>query len=68
MWSTGPTIDAQTDLDSQQQAGENVAVIIERWESLENLKTHLGAAHMLAYRERVKDLVVGSRLEIYTTA
>ncbi len=63
----GPTVDAVTDLDAQQKAGENVTVIIERWESLDALKAHLGADHMTAYRERVKDLVENTVLEVYET-
>ena len=63
----GPTVDAVTDLDAQQKAGENVTVIIERWESLDALKAHLVADHMTAYRERVKDLVENTVLEVYET-
>lgn len=64
----GPTIDAVTDLDAQQKVGEDVAVIIERWESLDALKAHLVADHMTDYREKVKDLVESTSLEIYETA
>lgn len=64
----GPTTDADTGLEAQNLAGENVAVIIERWESLDALRAHLVADHMTAYRERVKDLVVGTALEVYETA
>jgi quinol monooxygenase YgiN len=35
----------------------NVVTILEKWESLEALKAHLGSAHMLDYREKTKDLV-----------
>jgi len=35
----------------------NVVTIIEKWDSLEDLKTHLSAPHMLAYKENVKDIV-----------
>ena len=64
----GPTIDAQTDIGAQVPVGDDVAVIIERWESLDALKAHLVADHMVAYRDRVKDLVVDTTLEIYETA
>jgi quinol monooxygenase YgiN len=30
---------------------------IEKWSSLEDLQAHLSAPHMLAYKEKVKDLV-----------
>ena len=64
----GPTIDAATDFGAQQQAGETVAVIIERWANLDALKAHLKAGHMTAFRERVKDLVENTALEVYETA
>lgn len=64
----GPTVDAVTDLDAQQKMGDDVTVIIERWESLDHLKAHLVADHMTAYRGRVKDLVESTSLEIYETA
>lgn len=64
----GPTIDCVTGLDAQQEAGEDVAVIVERWESLDALKAHLVADHMKTYREKVKDLVEKTVLEVYETA
>ena len=64
----GPTIDANTEIAAQQKAGDDVAVIIERWESLAALNAHLVADHMQAYRERVKDLVQATSLEVYETA
>ena len=64
----GPTIDCVTEMDAQQKAGEDVAVIVERWESLDALKAHLVVDHMMAYREKVKDLVQKTVLEVYETA
>lgn len=64
----GPTVDATTDIGAQEKAGDEVAVIIERWESVDALNAHLAADHMTAYREQVKDLVAGMKLEIYETA
>lgn len=63
----GPTIDAPTDLDKQ-ETNNAVVTIVEKWESLDALKAHLVADHMNAYRERVKDLVVGSQLRILQPA
>ena len=64
----GPTYDAQTNIAAQQLAGDDATVIIERWESLAALNAHLEADHMKEYRDRVKDLVESSVLEIYETA
>lgn len=63
----GPTVDAVTDIDAQKSAGNDVAIIIEQWESLEALKDHLQADHMAAYRQRVSGIVASTTLEIYET-
>jgi len=51
-----PTRDVPTDLPPQ-ELNSMVVTIIEKWDSLEDLKTHLSAPHMLAYREKTKNLV-----------
>jgi quinol monooxygenase YgiN len=51
-----PTIDVPTGL-LPQEMNNNVVTIIEKWGSLEDLQAHLSAPHMLAYKEKVKDLV-----------
>ncbi len=63
----GPTIDAETNIE-RQYTDSNVVTIIEKWESLEDLKAHLVAPHMLAYRERVTDLVASAKLQILQPA
>ena len=37
---------------------------IEKWSSLEDLQTHLTAPHMLAYKEKVKNLVDNVSLKV----
>ena len=51
-----PTLDLPTGLPPQ-ELDNNVATIIEKWRSLDDLKAHLSAPHMLDYQEKVKDLV-----------
>ena len=63
----GPTVDADTDID-RQHTDDTLITIIERWESLDDLKAHLVAPHMAAYRERVKDYVIGAKLKILRPA
>ncbi len=43
---------------------DNVVTIVERWESLAALETHMQAPHMTAYRVRVKDLVKRVQLQV----
>ncbi len=60
-----PAVDAPTGLPNQER-DPNVAVIIEKWSSVEALLAHLASPHMLAYREKVKDLVDKVSLKIVT--
>ncbi|MEZ6130962.1 MAG: putative quinol monooxygenase [Planctomycetaceae bacterium] len=63
----GPTVDADTDLSNQNCSDDRVT-IVEKWESLADLKAHLVAPHMEAYRPGVKDLVAASELRILEAA
>ncbi|MBT3344879.1 MAG: antibiotic biosynthesis monooxygenase [Gemmatimonadetes bacterium] len=60
----GPTIDVDTGNEKIQAPRENAVTIVEKWESLDALSAHLVAPHMLAYRERVKDIVNGSTVYV----
>ena len=51
-----PSVDINADLPPQSM-DENVVTIIEKWESLDALRDHLKAPHMLSYKEKVKDMV-----------
>lgn len=64
----GPAADATTDLPQQELLGDNAVIVVEQWESVEALKAHLVAPHMLAYRERVKPFVSRVRLQILQPA
>ena len=62
-----PTVDVDAGLPPQRLEPDTV-VIIERWESLDALRTHLSSPHMLAYREKVKDLVSSLSLKVLKDA
>jgi len=64
----GPTLDLATGIGAQIPLRDNVVTIVEKWESLEALRAHLVAPHMTEYRERVKDLVVGVKLQVLQPA
>jgi quinol monooxygenase YgiN len=51
-----PTIDMETDIEVHEPAGQDAVTIVEAWESVEALKDHFKAPHMLSYREKAKDL------------
>ena len=62
-----PAVDIDADLPPQ-SLDENVVTIIEKWESLEALYDHLNAPHMLAYKEKVKDIVEGVSIKVLREA
>ena len=64
----GPTVDIDSGMSVQGPLRENIAVIVEKWGSLNALKAHTQAPHMADYRIRVKDLVESVTLQILAPA
>ena len=62
-----PTVDLTTDLAPQEQ-NANVVTIIEKWRSLEDLKAHFTMPHMLAHRDKVKEIVEKISIKVLTDA
>lgn len=60
----GPTADALTGLPAQGPLRPDVITVVEKWESLDHLKAHLVAPHMVEYRPKVKDFVRSVSLQI----
>lgn len=60
----GTAIDVASGLAAQGPPRSNVVTVVEKWESLDALKAHTQAPHMLEYRTRVKALVVGMTLQV----
>jgi quinol monooxygenase YgiN len=59
-----PMIDVETDIPIHEKQGDDVVTIIESWQNIVALKNHFKEPHMLAYREKTKDLLkkVGIRV------
>lgn len=64
----GPTVDVETNIPAQGLSRENVVTVIEKWESIEALESHLIAPHMLDYRKATKELVPGMTLQVLEPA
>jgi quinol monooxygenase YgiN len=64
----GPTVDVAASFPVPVPQRPNVAVIVEKWASLDALRAHFTAAHMQEYRGRVKDLVVRVELQVLKPA
>ena len=62
-----PTVDIAANLPPQ-VLDASVVTIIEKWESIEALQAHVRAPHMLAYREKVKDIVDGLTIKVLEPA
>lgn len=60
----GPAVDADTDIPVQVKNGDQIITVMEKWESVDALKAHLEAPHMLTYREQVADLVKGTSIKV----
>lgn len=53
----GPAVDASDAGAFQTKLGSDVFVVVEKWATLEALKAHASAPHMVAYATRTKDLI-----------
>ncbi|WP_028585354.1 putative quinol monooxygenase [Desulfogranum mediterraneum] len=58
-----PTVDLDTGLAAQ-ELNPRVVTVIERWQSLEHLRTHLAAPHMEAFRKQVSAIVTKLSLKV----
>ena len=63
-----PAIDAATDIAAQPAPRPDVLMVVEKWESADHLKDHLAAPHMVAFFEKIADLVTGLSVLILTPA
>jgi quinol monooxygenase YgiN len=63
-----PTVDVALADPPQTPLRGDVVVMQEKWESLESLRAHLVAPHMKAFREKVKPLVIGAKVEVFEPA
>jgi quinol monooxygenase YgiN len=58
-----PTRDVSTGLPPQDM-NKNRVTVIEKWDTLADLKAHMSAPHMLEYREKTRNLVENVSLRI----
>ena len=62
-----PTVDLASGL-AVQDVDANVVTIIEKWNSIDDLKAHLVAPHMQAYGEKVKGMLEKRSIKILGAA
>lgn len=63
-----PAVEVESRIPVQAEPRPDVVTIFEKWTSVEALTRHLSAAHMVVYRERVRDYVKWVDLRIMEPA
>jgi quinol monooxygenase YgiN len=64
----GPWVDVPTNISAQPAARDNVVTMVEKWQSIQALETHLMASHMLEFRQTTAPMRVGVTLRILEPA
>lgn len=65
----GPAVDVDAGLgDIQAGPDEHVVTVVEQWESVEHLKTHLAAPHMDRFREEAGELIESIKAHVVQPA
>src|SRR4051812_17606948 len=62
----GAAIDAENALGFQTKWGPDTLLVIEKWESMDALKSHAAAAHMAAYGAKTRELIASRVIHILT--
>lgn len=60
-----PSVDVAVSDPPKTPLRDNVVVMQEKWETLDALKAHFVAPHMVAFRDVVKQMVVGTKVEVF---
>ena len=64
----GPVVDSEPAPSFQTRLGPDAFMVVEKWDSMEDLKAHAAAPHMAAYGAKVKELVATRVIHILTPA
>jgi quinol monooxygenase YgiN len=58
------TVDAEGAGSIQTRVGPDTFVVVEKWASLDALKAHAAAPHMVAYAAKTKDLIASRVIHV----
>ena len=64
----GPAVDAEGIGSFQTPFGPDTFVVVEKWESVEALKAHAAAPHMVAYAAKTKDMIATRVIHVLAPA
>ena len=59
-----PTVDVETNINTQVDPRNDVITVVEQWEDIEALEMHLMAPHMIEHRAAVKAIVKSVSLRV----
>ena len=60
-----PTMDVMSGFAAQEH-DDHVVTILEQWESLDDLRAHMKAAHMISYHEKTREIVKKVQIKVLT--
>ena len=63
-----PSVDVSVFDPPKSAPRPDTVVMHEKWETLASLKAHFTAPHMVEFRGKVKDLVLGTKVEVFESA
>ena len=63
----GPVVDVETMIPAQSDPNPDKIVMVEKWESIEDLEQHLIAPHMIEFRSKVKELIHSVDLQVLSS-
>ncbi len=64
----GAAVDTENAPSFQTKYGPDTFIVIEKWESVDTLKAHSTAPHMVAYAAKVKEMMAGRAVHILSPA
>src|SRR4051812_44561890 len=64
----GAAIDADPALGFQTKWGSDTFLVVEKWESMDALKAHAAAPHMVAYGAKMKEFIANRVIHILQPA
>ena len=63
-----PVIDVADAGATRNKLGDDIFMVVEKWESAAALRAHSAAPHMAAYAGKVKEMVAGSAVHVLSPA
>lgn len=64
----GAAVDADPALPFQTRWGADTFLVVEKWESMDALKAHAAAPHMVAYGAKAKEFIASRVIHILSPA